>query len=104
MIKLNEGDIIIALEDIIIPGTGVTYYIYKNKRYELKEKLDSKTWGENAWYIESAENILISRKERREGKFDYERGWFKESELFQKFDCVKIIRKRKLDEIYKNIK
>jgi len=99
MPKLNKGDIVVALEDIIIPGIKTTYFIYKEKKYELKESLDSKTWGENAWYIENVENILISRKERRKGKYDNKCGWFKESELFQKFDCIKITRKRKLDKI-----
>ena len=41
--RLKIGDIIIALEDIIISGTGLSYYIYKGHKYKIKEKV-KKTW------------------------------------------------------------
>lgn len=96
MYKLKKGDIIIALEDIIIPDTGRTYYIYKNKRYELK-----RFFNDN-WHIEGLDNIIVNRSERRKGKYDNECGWFSEETLFKKFDCVKIMRKKKLKQINEN--
>jgi hypothetical protein len=50
MAILKKGDIIIALEDIIIPGTGVTFYIWKGKRYIIKEFLPA--WKQDAWHIQ----------------------------------------------------
>jgi len=84
--KLKKNDIIIALEDIIIPGTGVTFYIYKGQKYKVSEYLSK--WDENAWRI----NLIDSNNFQNQG-------WFTENELFQKFNCLKYLRKRKLKKL-----
>ena len=86
--RLKKGTIIIALEDIIIPGTGITFHIYKGKKYKLKEYLSK--WDEHAWYI-----VLI-------GSLQFEdSGWFIEDDLFKKFECIKYTRLKKLKKLAK---
>lgn len=85
--KLKKNDIIIALEDIIIPDTGSTFYIYKGNSYKITEFLD--LWKENAWRIKLGSNNFQNQ------------GWFTENELFQKFNCLKIQRQKKLKKLSK---
>ena len=83
--KLKLHDILIALEDIIIPGTA--FYIYKGKKYKVREYLPE--WNENAW------NIILMNRFRTFG----DQGWFTEEELFEKFDCVTTQRRKKLKRL-----
>ena len=98
--KLKIGDYVIALEDLVIPGTGITYYIYKGEYYKL---IFSYLWsnGKHAWYVEP----IMNRRERRElyGKNPY-KGYgyyFSEDELFQSFDCRRVQRRLKLKKLQK---
>lgn len=100
--KLKKGITIICLEDIIIPGTGCTFYIWKGKKYILKKYLPD--WNEPAWNIQLEENAILNRKSRRQfsnfSNYSFEnQGWFTEKELFQKFNCIKYTRKEKLKKI-----
>lgn len=90
MNKLKKGNIIILLEDIIIPGTGTTFYYYKGNKYRIKRYLDK--WNEPAWYIK-----LIRTKEIK--LYGSEDGYFSEKDLLKKFDCVKYSRKLKLKKL-----
>jgi hypothetical protein len=88
--RLQKDNIIIALENIIIPGTGITFFIFKGQKYKLETFLDK--WKEPAWFIininaEKDYNFFPSNKEC---------GWFTENELFEKFNCLKYNRKLKL--------
>ena len=92
--KLKEGILITCLEDIIIPGTGVTFYIWKGKKYRIKEYLPE--WTENAWHIQ-LEEIINSNKKRKNFNYLFEnQGWLTEDELFKKFNCLQYLRKEKL--------
>jgi len=96
--RLKVGDIIIALEDLIIPSTGCSYYIYKGFYYKIVEYLPA--WTENAWHIE----LIMNRQERRERHRKEPRNrrydpYMTESQLFEQFDCVKIQRKEKLKKL-----
>jgi hypothetical protein len=96
--KLKQGAVIISLEDIIIPGTGCTFYIWKGKRYTLKQYLAE--WREPAWNIQLEETILNNRKNRRNSNYSFsDQGWFTEVELFQKFNCLQYLRKEKLQKL-----
>ena len=90
--RLRKGDIIICLENFDIPGTGVTFTFYKNKRYIVYKYLP--LWKEsNAWEI------------RLEGGYIFEQtGFMSEDDIFKKFDCVKYQRKNKLKKINLSIK
>ena len=94
--RLKIGDIIIALEDIIISGTGLSYYIYKGHKYKIKEYLP--LWKENAWYIIPNfvwNNNTVWKKNNCGKRYD---AHLTESELFEKFDCTTIQRKEKLEK------
>lgn len=89
---LKEGDIIIAKEDIVVPGTGITFtfYIWKGGKYRVKEYLP--LWIGPAWEIEMI------------GSANYnDKGWFTENDLLKKFDCLKWSRKEKLIKINKSL-
>ena len=98
--KLKLGDYIIALEDLIIPGTGCTYCIYKGKYYKLTKYYLWKN-GKHAWHIEP----IMNRRERRElyrkHQYDQYDAYLSEDELFQKFDCKSVQRREKLKRLKK---
>ena len=83
--KLKIGDRIIALENITIPSTGTTWYIYKGKTYKIIEDLP--LWKENAWKI-------IFKNGGFENTF-----YLSERNILKNFDCVRFQRKEKLKEI-----
>lgn len=88
-----KGDVILCLEDFIIPGTGMTFYYYKGNKYRVKELL--KIWDMPAWSIK-----LMREKEDK--LYGNETGYFTEEELFKRFDCVKyqrILKLRKLNKL-----
>ncbi len=84
--RLKEGDIIIALDNILQPGTGVTFLIIKGKKYIVKEYLPA--WKENAWHIEL-----------KGGRNFESQGWFTEDTILKNFDCYKYLRKEKLNNL-----
>ena len=88
--KLKIGDIIIALQNITIPSTGITWYIYKGMTYKIIEYLP--LWKENAWKITS-----------KKGGFKNTH-YLSETEIFKKFDCVRIQRLKKLKKLQKWVK
>jgi len=96
--KIKEGDIIIAKEDMEIPSMGYSHCIYKDKYYRLEEYLPM----DYIWHIEP----IMNRKERRKIEHDnfrnlkkykysknpyshYERydAYLSEKEILEKFDC-----------------
>lgn len=87
-IRLKKGEIIIALENIDIPGTGITFHIYKGKRYKLEEYLTK--WKEHGWEIHLVGSLQFE-----------DTGWFSEDELFKKFNCILYQRKEKLKKLAK---
>ena len=87
--RLQKGDIIICLENFLIPGTGVTFHFFKGYRYKITQYLPVwfEKFGLHAWRIE-----IIGDKSS-----DWTTsGAFSEDDLFTKFDCVKHLRKLKL--------
>ena len=92
--KLNKNDIIIVNEDFIIPGTGKTFYFYKGSKYKIVKYLP--VWYENsgrhAWEIKLIDKI------KGNGALIF---WFSEDELFEKFECRKYTRLKKLKKLAK---
>lgn len=80
--QLNKGDIIICKHNFFIPGTGITFYYFKDKKYKIIEHLNK--WKEPAWGIEP----LFSKEIKHQG-------WFTEKELIEKFYTIKYLRKKK---------
>jgi hypothetical protein len=92
--KLNKNDIIIVKEDFIIPGTGMTFYFYKGHKYKIPKYLP--VWyeksGTHAWQIKLIEKI------KGNGALMF---WLSENELFEKFECIKYSRLKKLEKLSK---
>lgn len=86
---MKKGDIIVLEEDIIIYGTGVTWFYYKGNKYRV---VDNLRWNEPGWQIK-----LMREKENK--LYGSEYGYFSEDYLFKKFDCVKWQRKEKIKKI-----
>jgi len=87
--KLSKGTIIIVDEDFIIPGTGTTFYFYKGNKYKIVKYLPicHENDGTHAWEIKLIEKI------KGDGTPIF---WLSEYELFEKFECVKYTRLKKL--------
>jgi hypothetical protein len=92
--KLSKGAIIIVNEDFIIPATGLTYHFFKGSKYKIVKYLP--VWYENsgrhAWEIKLIEKI------KGNGALIF---WLSEDELFEKFECVKYTRLKKLQKLSK---
>jgi hypothetical protein len=92
--KLNKGTIIIVNDDFTIAGTGMTFYFYKGNKYKITKYLP--VWYENsgrhAWEIKLIEKI------KGNGALIF---WLSEDELFEKFECVKYTRLKKLQKLAK---
>jgi len=94
--KLNKGLIITFLEDVIVPGTGMTFYYFRGNKYIISEYLDlfpETSKPEPAWKILLINNIS---NDKYSGNYW---GYFSEQELFKKTNCVKYLRKQKLEKI-----
>lgn len=88
MLNLKPGDIIIALNDLIIPSTGITFFFYKGKKYKVNEYYSS--W--NGWCV-------ISERKRDQYGFVYNRAGLSEEMIIKNFDYIKYQRKKKLEKI-----
>lgn len=96
--KLKKGDLIICQKSFMVPGTGCTFSYFGGATYQIIEYLDK--WEENAWSIELMSTLYLSDCAGIYPRSFLTKGWFSEKELFEKFDCIKVQRKKKLQKLY----
>ena len=94
--KLQKGDIIIVNEDFIISGTGMTFYFFKGHKYKIVKYLPLWAWVANK--VDNAWEIRLIDKIKGNGTLVFS---FSEDNLFQKFECIKYTRLKKLKKLSK---
>ena len=88
MLNLKPGNFIIALEDLIIPSTGITFFFFKGYKYKIVEYYP--LW--NGWCV-------LSEKKRDIYGIMCNNAPLSEEYIIKNFDYIRCQRKEKLQKL-----